>query len=68
MRGSLSRFAGQMQEPQDGDALTKARQAYEETNGEIVLINRNWLTGWADQKQLELLAQKAGVAYAGKKA
>lgn len=40
-------------------ALTKAKETYEATGGKIILINREWLANWTDQKQLDLLAVKA---------
>jgi len=59
---NLSRFAHLMREPQPENALAAARDAYRESKGEIVLIQRSRLPSWADQKQLEILAEKAGVA------
>lgn len=65
--GTLARYAHLAQEPQPSNAMDAARKAYAETQGEVVLINRSWLVGWADRKQLELLAEKAGVAPRRKK-
>lgn len=59
IRSSLGRFAGSMRDPDPANALRRAKQAYDESNGEIVLINRAWLSNWTDQKQLDLLAAKA---------
>jgi hypothetical protein len=58
-RSSLGAHAASMRDPDPGMALRAAKQAYEASGGEIVLINRNWLTQWTDQKQLDLLAVKA---------
>lgn len=58
-RTSLTRFAGSMRDPDPAMARKSAREAYEATNGELVLINRKWLNSWTDQKQLDLLAVKA---------
>lgn len=59
MRSSLGRFAHLMREPLVKDAVQAARDAYNHSGGEIVLINRNWLESWTDRKQLDLLAEKA---------
>lgn len=59
MRTSLTKYAGQMQEPQDANARQAARNTYISTGGETVLINKNWLTSWEQRKQLDLLAEKA---------
>lgn len=54
-RSSLAQFAPSFREPDDAHARAAAREAY---HGEgIVLINPRWL-GWADRKQLTLLADK----------
>lgn len=58
-RSSLSAYAGSMRDPDPANALAKAKQAYDASEGEIVLINRKWLTSWADQKLLDQLAVKA---------
>lgn len=58
-RTSLTRHAGAMRDPDPALALQKAREAYQASGGKIVLINVEWLTAWTDQKQLDLLAQKA---------
>lgn len=54
-RSALARFAPSMREPDDAHARAAARQAYHDEG--IVLINLRWL-GWADRKQLSLLADK----------
>ncbi|WP_156313501.1 hypothetical protein [Erythrobacter sp. SG61-1L] len=59
IRSSLGRFAGSMRDPDPANALRKAKEAYDASDGEIVLINRAWLSNWTDQKQLDLLAVKA---------
>jgi hypothetical protein len=61
IRSSLASVAGACREPDPANARRKAREAYRDTDGEIVLINRSWLDSWSDQKQLEILAEKAGV-------
>lgn len=48
-----------MREPQVKDAVQAARDAYHASKGEIVLINKNWLSDWMDRKQLDLLAERA---------
>ncbi|QTH21981.1 hypothetical protein HRJ34_00105 [Rhizorhabdus wittichii] len=52
----LARFATLGQEPDPAHARKAAHEAYH-AHG-IVLINPEWLTGWADRKQLEILAEK----------
>jgi hypothetical protein len=59
MRSSLSRHAHLMREPEPRDAVQAARDAYHNSKGEIVLINKNWLNDWTDKKQLDLLAERA---------
>jgi hypothetical protein len=58
-RTSLTRYAPQMQEPQLEDARDMARNAFIATGGKTILINIDWLDGWADKKQADLLAAKA---------
>lgn len=60
-RSSLTPHVHLMRDPDPMNALRAAREAYETTDGELVLINRNWLTAWTDQKQLDLLAERAGL-------
>jgi hypothetical protein len=48
-----------MREPERRDAVQAARDAYRASKGRIVLINAEWLSNWADRKQLDLLAEKA---------
>lgn len=62
LRSSLAAIAGACREPDPAMARRAARDAFRETEGETVLINRSWLQSWTDRKQLELLAEKAGVA------
>ena len=64
-RTSLTRHAGIMREPDPDEAKRKAKEAYRRTDGQIVLINREWLTSWVDRKQLEILAEVAGVKSKG---
>lgn len=59
LRSSLGRHAHLMREPQAKDAVQAARDAYRASKGEIVLINKSWLSNWPDKKQLDLLAEKA---------
>ena len=66
-RSSLTAYAASMRDPDPAAARRKAREAYEASQGDVVLINRQWLTSWADKTQLELLAVKAlGVKRMGK--
>lgn len=58
-RTSLTAYAGSMRDPDPVMARKKARETYEASDGKIVLINRDWLQSWTDQKQLDLLAVKA---------
>lgn len=48
-----------MRDPDPAAARKLAREKYEESDGKIVLINKDWLTSWPDRKQLDLLAEKA---------
>lgn len=64
---SLTRYAPLMREAQPADARQAAREAYLESDGEVVLINKKWLKNWAQMKQLDLLAVSAlGVKGEGK--
>lgn len=66
-RTSLSPYAASMRDPDPEYARRLAREKYLESEGEIVLINRNWLGSYLDQKQLDLLAVTAlGVKGEGK--
>lgn len=66
-RTSLTRHAPSMREPDPAAARRAAREAYLASGGEVVLINKNWLNAWTDQKQLDLLAVVAlGVEGEGK--
>lgn len=56
MRSPLARFAALGQEPDPANARRAARDAWH-THG-LILINPEWLTGWADRRQAELLAEK----------
>ncbi|MXP24826.1 hypothetical protein GRI39_02035 [Altererythrobacter indicus] len=58
-RSSLGNYAASMRDPDPAMARKAAREAYDASGGAIVLINREWLTNWPDQKQLDLLACKA---------
>lgn len=58
-RTSLTAYAGSMRDPDPANAVRAAREAYVASNGEIVLINKSWLTEWTDRKQLDLLAEKS---------
>ena len=52
----LARFAALGNEPQDANARKAARDAWHKHG--IVLINPEWLSGWADRKQAEILAER----------
>ena len=58
-RSSLGPHAASMRDPDPAMARVAAREAYEASGGEIVLINKAWLINWTDRKQLDLLAEKA---------
>jgi len=62
IRSSLASVAGAAREPDPAKARRAARQTYVDTGGKTVLINRDWLSGWADKELLTALAKKAGVA------
>lgn len=59
LRSSLGRFAHLMREPQAREAVELARSAYHASGGRIVLINKDWLSGWSDEALLDGLAEKA---------
>lgn len=59
LRSSLAPYAASMRDPDPVNARRAAIEAYESSGGDVVLINRKWLTSWADRKQLDLLAEKA---------
>jgi len=59
MRSSLGRHAASMRDPDPANARKAARDAYDASGGEVVLINKAWLGTWMDRKQLDLLAEKA---------
>lgn len=59
LRSSLAPFAASMRDPDPANARRAAREAYEASEGKIVLINADWLPTWPDRKQLDLLAEKA---------
>lgn len=56
MRSTLAPYAAAMREPDPNAARRAAREAWHATG--LVLINPEWLHGWTDRKQLELLAEK----------
>lgn len=61
-RTSLTKHIGRMrmdEEPDLEGARAKARNTYIATGGKTILINIDWLDGWADKKQADLLAAKA---------
>jgi hypothetical protein len=55
-RSSLAPFAARCREPDPAAARRAARAAWH-TAG-LILINPEWLHGWADRKQAEMLAEK----------
>ena len=57
----LARYASIGRDPDPDGALKIARRVHADTEGEIVIIERRRLQSWADRKQLEILAEKAGV-------
>ncbi len=56
VRSSLAGVAASCREPDPRAARRAAHDAWHATG--IVLINPEWLPGWADQKQAEILAEK----------
>lgn len=65
-RTSLTPFAASMRDPDPANARRAARDTYQATEGKVVLINKDWLRNWADQKQLDLLAEAAGIKDRGR--
>ena len=59
LRSSLGAHAASMRDPDPANARRAAREAYDASGGEIVLINKTWLRTWTDRKQLDLLAVAA---------
>lgn len=55
-RSSLASIAATCREPDPRAARKAARAAWQSTG--LILINPEWLSGWADRKQAELLAEK----------
>lgn len=55
-RSSLASIAARCREPDPAAARRAARAAWQ--NDGLILINPSWLTGWADRKQAEILAEK----------
>ena len=58
-RTSLTGYSSMMREPDPEEAKRAARAAYAESKGKIMLIHSDWLKGWADKKQADILASKA---------
>lgn len=55
-RSPLARHAHLSREPDDVQGRKAAREAWH-THG-LILIRPEWLPGWADRKQAEILAEK----------
>lgn len=56
IRSSLSGLSAVCRQPDPAAARLAAREAWQ--NAGLILINPEWLTGWADRKQAEILAEK----------
>lgn len=56
IRSPLGRFAATYQDP-DPAAARRAGSAAWQAHG-LILINPEWISGWADRKQAKLLAEK----------
>ncbi len=56
MRSPLARFATLGHEPDPANARRAAREAWHQHG--LILINPDWLQGWGDKRQAELLAEK----------
>lgn len=56
IRSPLGRFASLGHEPDPAAARRAAYAAWQEHG--LILINPDWLNGWADRKQAEILAEK----------
>lgn len=52
----MASVAARCREPDPAAARRAARAAWHDAG--LILINPDWLTGWADKKQAELLAEK----------
>jgi hypothetical protein len=56
LRSPLARHAHLSHEPDPAAARRAARDAWHKHG--LILINPEWLPGWADRKQAEILAEK----------
>ncbi|TZG28586.1 hypothetical protein FYJ91_00040 [Sphingomonas montanisoli] len=56
VRSSLASFAPLNHLPDPARARQAARAAWHDAG--LILINPEWLPGWADRKQAEILAEK----------
>lgn len=59
MRGSLNPFAHLMQDPDPERMRAMARQLYEQSGGKLMLLNADWIDGWAPKKETQAIAAKA---------
>lgn len=51
LRSSLAPFAASMRGPDPVNARCAARDVYEASGGEIVLINKGWLPTWLERTE-----------------
>ena len=47
-----------MRDPSPEAARREAKRAFHDSEGKIILINTDWLTGWGDRQQAILLGEK----------
>lgn len=57
-RTSLTGHAGSMRDPSPENARREAKRAFHDSEGKIILINTDWLSGWSDRQQAILLGEK----------
>jgi hypothetical protein len=57
-RTSLTGHAASMRDPSPEAARREAKRAFHDSEGKIILINTDWLTGWGDRQQAILLGEK----------
>ena len=57
VRSSLAATATLARDPDPVEARRLARKAWHDHG--VILLSTEWLTGWADRRQAEILAEKA---------
>lgn len=56
-RTSLTAYAGSMREPDPDGARRIAQQQFHASNGDWVILHKDWLAGWAQQHQAIALGE-----------